>query len=363
MMDVPTVHKRAGWKCVQQIGIAGCIALFLSFEAIAWENHQAMMESWLRKYPGRYAELVRIPCQDEEKKTLSELAQRFSFRSERVPIFSKHKDCSSKIEVPLRTLLLSSMIDEPDMGMDQDLPDAVDPGGERRWMGGSVGPTSQGFRHMYFAGFQFTDPLRSFQIPLHAVGQAPNRYVELLKASNEFQKISPFFSVRLSLWAAHLIQDLSQPFHVRQVLSLSMLPFKKLFSGFVAAATQSIANYHLAYEGYVLELVKQGELQELDSCFLDQESDLPKEDRGRVMAVVKKSVDASRSLGPSVFELFGPDLKSSEIDLAKNMSSLDYYAFTQNAAADGPRKNLERVTCEQIGLMLQATVQSISQPL
>lgn len=341
--------------------VLGVVATLVgALPAFSWDHHQSMMEAWLSKYPDRYTELVRVPCQSEERKTLGELGTKFSFRADKVPTFSKHQDCKLKIEAPLRVLLMSSMVDEPDMGMDQDLPDAADPLGERAWMGGKTGLTSQGFRHMYFAGFRFLDPLRSFQIPLHAVGQAKERYVSFLQEAQRLRSVNPFFAVRLSLWATHFVQDLSQPFHVRQVLTLSMLPWKKLFSGFVLSSTQAVANYHLAYESYVLELVKQGELQDLDSCFFDQEGDLPEAAPELVSAVVEQSVVASRTLGPAVYELFGADLKSPEVDLVKNPATLDYYAFTQNAASDGPRAKLERSTCDQVKLMLQATVRTIN---
>ncbi len=341
----------------------GVAAFFLAgaYPAFSWDHHQSMMEAWLSKYPDRYPGLVRIPCQKEEQRVLNELGAKLAFSADRVPLFSKHQDCAAKVEKPLRSLLVSGMVDEPDLGMDQDLPDSVDPLGERAWMGGKTGMTSQGFRHMYFAGFRFLDPLRSFQIPLQAVGQAPVRYALFMDEALRLKSENAFFAVRLSLWAAHLIQDLSQPFHVRQVLSLSMIPWKKLFSGsFVAASTQAVANYHLAYESYVLELVKQAELQELDSCFFDQDSDLPRDPTQRVHAVVERSLGTSKALGPAVYDLFGASLKELDVDLVKAPNSIDYYAITQNADADGPRKTLEAATCDQIRLMLQATVQTLT---
>jgi len=52
----------------------------------------------------------------------------------------------------------------------------------QEWMGGETGPTSQGFRHMFFGGVDWQHPIQTFQIPFHSIGQAPERF-EILRAN------------------------------------------------------------------------------------------------------------------------------------------------------------------------------------
>ena len=112
---------------------------------------------------------------------------------------------------------------------------------------------------MYFPGLKWSAPISTFQIPLRAVGLAPIRYDQIRNLSDRlFKEGKPFWGLRTLLWSIHFMQDLHQPFHTTQILDLRFIPIRTLFSGLVARTTQSVANYHYAYEGLMLEYVKEG---------------------------------------------------------------------------------------------------------
>ena len=299
--------------------------------ALAWEDHHSLMENMVRSQAGEQRNYlnkeVALPTLAKEKEVIHQLAETLHLNEAKVPLFMEHfsaKKTSVPSSITVRDILLGSFIDEPDQGMDQDLPDSADLLNERAWMGGKTGPTSQGFRHMFFAGMELRAPFASLQIPTHPIGQAPVQYEKLRAESAKFFKEGNlFWGLRTLLWSLHLVQDLHQPFHVTQVPSLQMLPWKNLFSGFVASSTQAMANYHYAFEGLVLEYIRESNINAFQDCF-DVKLAKPVIQISEIISATRKQ---SSRVGDAVYLLFGNYLKSPEVNLPLSKGEIDYYAL------------------------------------
>ena len=313
--------------------------------AFSWDHHHAIMQV-LAESPSALkrsylAQKVKLPCAQDEREMIQKLAAELQINANKVPVITqecaKNAPGSSSGIKTVSELIASDMIDEPDFGMDQDLPDSADPENERAHMGGKVGPTSQGFRHMYFPGLRWSSPLDTFQLPFHAIGQAPQRFEKLHAVSDRFFKEgNVFWGLRTLLWSLHFVQDLHQPFHVAQVPYFKMLPWKNLFSGFVQRSTQTITNFHYAYEDLILEYVKDADVSDFGTCFEGISA--------KPVADIYSIIDATRSqapaLGKALYRLFGDRLKSSEIDLPNGKGEIDYYALihTRNESLSSEEK-------------------------
>jgi len=299
------------------------LTFLAALPAFGWDQHATilvqMADSPAALTRGYLGHKVELPSPDQEKATIAKLASELQINATKVPLFSENHPKTMTV----RDLIQSSIIDEPDQGMDQDLPDSADPHGDRAWMGGSTGPTSQGFRHMYFGGIVWTSPIATFQIPFHAVGQAPERYEQMKAASDRFLKEGNlFWGVRTLLWSLHYMQDLTQPFHVTQVPYYRMLPWKNLFSKFVSRSTQVIANYHYAYEGLILEYLNEAQISEFGHCF-DGTDARPID----IHEVAKSTRAMAPDLGKALYALFGDQMKDPRMNLPEGRGSIDDYAL------------------------------------
>lgn len=323
----------------------------MASNAVAWEQHQSIMEAILQNpenTEGRayLKQKIKLPSSEQELKTIQQLATEIKINGDKVPHFFKNESFIS-----IQDLFLSSMIDEPDLGMDQDLPESDDPLHERKWMGGSTGPTSQGFRHMFFPGIEWGSPVQTFQLPFHAIGQAEERIHTLLARSNQFfSEGDLFWGYRTLFWMLHYVQDLHQPFHVTQVPYYQMLPLKKLFSGFVAASTQVMSNYHYAYEGLVLEFVKTAPVDDFGQCFVVK-NPRPVDNVGDL---VRQTRSSAPGVGRTMYAIFGNEMKDPDMDLPNDKGSIDYYSYVHANLEIIPElevaalKVLKEITC---GLM------------
>ena len=300
-------------------------------EAGAWDLHRYLMERMLGSPAASgkaYLNLkIRIPCQDEEKKELETIARSLRVNGGKVPSISATK-CGKKgrqvQESTVRELLVTDWVDEPDFGMDQDLPDEFDPNGDRAWMGGVRGPTSQGFRHMVFPGFEWTSPLRTLQIPFRPVGQVLKRIEFLREASRRYlAEKNLFWGLRSLLWEIHLIQDLHQPFHVTQVPDLRMLPWSSLFKGFVGRSTVTIANFHYAYEALALEWLKENGDSALTSCLGGAETRLFQ----RSSELILEPRAKAPALGALLLDLLGDYPKSEGVNLPEGIGQIDTFGL------------------------------------
>ncbi|MBI4040781.1 MAG: hypothetical protein HY390_02820 [Deltaproteobacteria bacterium] len=140
--------------------------------------------------------------------------------------------------------------DEPDWGMDRDLNLSPD----QKYMGGTQGPTSQAFRHLFLKKWTVTAPWRTFHIPLRELGEAPERaqlFFDLAQKAFEAKEL--YWTFRFLAWSLHYVQDLNQPFHASQLLTPRFVEWKDLthFEKLISRTTQNISNYHFLYEYYV----------------------------------------------------------------------------------------------------------------
>jgi hypothetical protein len=273
--------------------------------------------------------------------------------------------------ISLRSLLMSGTTDEPDQGMDQNLDDAADPMGERAQMGGKTGATSQGFRHMYFGGWQWRHPLLTFQIPLHAVGQAPAR-TELLarRARALIRGGDVYWGTRVLAWAIHFVQDLAQPFHAVQIPALEMVPWERLrqwppaegWKSLVRETTRTISNYHWAYEEYVDFRLNQGEKGPFHECLaevagrsplrFDPRADSPETLARRTAAA---SVELGGEVGAHAYGLFGAGLKQDGVDLPRGAGTPDYESISIRPDHADERRPLDEATCRALQNAVQGS--------
>jgi len=298
----------------------------------AWDGHRLIHERLIPSIEasgkGYLAQRVRVPCQEEERRETESLARKLGVNVTKIPIHSTFK-CGKKnssSEVTVRDLLLSDWIDEPDFGMDQDLPSEADPAGDRAWMGGVSGPTSQGFRHMFFPGFNWSSPVHSLQIPFRPVGQALERIKSLRSAADRYrQEKNLFWALRVLTWELHLIQDLHQPFHVTQVPNIRMLPWKSLFKGFVGRSTRTMANYHYAYEGLIQEMLRERVEGSIAECLSGGGSRVFSDP----VELISEPRREAEQLGRSLLGLLGDYPKSPSVNLPEGLGGIDYFKLTR----------------------------------
>lgn len=265
----------------------------------------------------------------------------------------------------LHDLLLSQAADEPDFGIDNNIehPDA-DPKGDRTFMGGVAGPNSRGFRHMYFGGWKLDHPIRTFQIPTRALGQAPERTLLIAeKARLLIRSGELFWGFRLLAWSMHLLQDLSQPFHSTQIPSLKMpawgaifsWPPSQIFGKLVSESTRIVSNYHYAYEAYTFRQLSSPDTNFLKTCLTDAKSVSkiqfdPKRNTPfeLAQAVAQDSVTIAPEVGAASIDFFGEDLKKPEFDIPNQKGSLNYDSLSTLTEHTQSRERLEKATCRAL---------------
>ena len=337
---------------LKSVFVISIISQALSGTAGAWEIHRSLMP-WVaaRLTPQEITklnQLVSVPAPVVTESRYRDMARALQLNPNGKLISGSEK---SGLQI------LTLAVDDPDQGMDQDLPAAFDPGNERKFMGGMSGPTSQGFRHAFFGGWQILHPITTFQVPLHAMGQAPERTRIFARFARELFEQGDFaWGVRIIGWAMHYVQDLSQPFHAVQIPNLRMVPFSHLFTDLVPETTRVISNYHWVYEGYTLEQIQSGQPSTLKTCLSETvKSELhwdqtnPRENPADLtLEVADASLELASEMGSALvaFTLAaGIDLKDPKIDLAHNIGSVDYRELATRPALAHERERLEKVTC------------------
>ena len=256
---------------------------------------------------------------------------------------------------------------EPDDGMDSDLPDSADPRNLREFMGGKTGPTSQGFRHMYFSGWSPSHPLTTFQIPTYAIGEAPVRtqvlatYARsLLRSTGATAREDHLWGLRVLLWAVHYVQDLAQPFHSVQIPSLRFVPWSAAlawppsrgFDRLIEETTRTMGNYHFAYEAQAALEFSRGLY---DACLKDAvaRSTLRWDPAGHrsspkdlALAVADSAIELAPRLAAAQLDYYGTSLMEPGVDVPDGKGAPDYRALAADPRRDSARRELEAVTCE-----------------
>jgi hypothetical protein len=329
-MDMEPIRK------LRNLLLAMTTIVWMQTPCFAWDQHQQIMELILDSNPHvllhRNQQHLIIPSEADQKKEISVLASELQINAEKIPLQKPGK-------ISIHDFIIGDAVDEPDFGMDQNLPDSADPAGDRSWMGGKQGPTSQGFRHMVFPGMEWGSPLRTLQVPTRSIGQAPERILKLQKVSQQyFAAKKDYWGWRILLWEIHLLQDLYQPFHVMQIPYYRMLPWSDLFSGFVGRSTQVVSNYHFAYEGLIRESISESILSELAPCMQiagAANANDPSANQGgasdvtaaSIQELIRQSRISAEEIGIPLYQLWDPIMKDPEVNLPEEMGSIDYYAF------------------------------------
>lgn len=262
--------------------------------------------------------------------------------------------------------LLRLAAEDPDHGIDSDLPDSADPNNERKFMGGAKGSSSQGFRHMYWPGWNWKRPVATFQIPVHALGQSPDR-IELLanEARERIRRGDLVWGIRILGWTLHYIQDLTQPFHTAQFPSLKMMPLTALFAwppanvfpNLVRESTRVVTNYHWAYEGYVRHALSAGDTSPFKNCFsASNHSFLASSPRELALEVVDRSIQRAPTVGSSLMDFVGLHLKSPEVSIPLDPKQIDNEDLLKNPARETARNILNTETCESFRLAADASI-------
>ncbi len=357
--------------------------------AHAWDVHQTLMAaitnddlqvSEVSKRP-YLNQMVKTPCANEEEQVLGNLAAQLLIREEKIPRYAKKHDCAKAQSV--LSLISGDFVDEPDQGMDQELPEqmngqAIDPKGDRPHMGGLKGMTSQGFRHMFFPGISWSQPLVTLQFPFRKLGQAPERFEKIKAVSDQFFKEGKmFWGIRTLMWSFHYLQDLYQPFHTRQVPALDLLPVSFNWSPkhdfhqlehFVASATHAIVNYHLAYEGLAMAWVQNLTDDSFRACFQinpEASQNVPQNRPENIIeGVVAYSSSKANRLGKNLALVFPTEIQNADFDLNRpdDPDTIDYDNLISSAehedadpAFKQALKEVRETTCDLMKQMTMAT--------
>jgi hypothetical protein len=171
------------------------------------------------------------------------------------------------------------------------------------------------------------------------------------------------WGTRVLAWALHYLEDLSQPFHATQVPALRMLAWRYLlawppqeaFKSFVAQSTRTVSNYHWAYEGYVVERLKEGSDSVFANCLRSPATIQPEFASGpgvTPLQVAQELALRSRTLAPELgrteVAFFGRQLKSELWDLSHGRGRLNTSDFATRPDLTYERKALDEVTCKAL---------------
>lgn len=344
------------------------ILFFLSLPARAWDRHQSLMPFILDiDLRGEASAALKkdfpAPCPEYDERKYQELSSILRLNPEATLPVTSFEGCGSGRQLSPMQVLAGPFVDDPDRGMDQNLSDEFDPHGFRTTMGGKEGPTSQGFRHMYFGGWSLDQPFTSFQVPFTAIGEAPDRAFKVATHAKEMvQQGETLWGARVLSWGMHYIQDLGQPYHSTQIPHLQMVPWTALFhwppteafTNLVKESTRTISNYHWAYEKYVHFVMQSEGAEPFNHCLKNPAKHatfqlspgIGPEELART--VHKASVELAGDLGAASLDFFGTQLKKPEYDLAREKGALDYAELLNSPEHSGARKKLHHVTCKAL---------------
>jgi len=308
----------------------------LSQSVFAWGRHDILTQHALHDvaWVDKYNAIKVTPFKSFVKKAFSQSFTTEDFFAQyqlnpktKMPFFDPMKLNKSNYakpgEITSAKQILKNYVDEPDWGMDENLNFAS----YQKYMGGTTGPTSKAFRHMYFKKWSMRAPLRTFHFPIGEMGEPLKRsQVFYILAEDAFKVSEPYWAFRFLAWSLHYIQDLSQPFHSSQLLTPKFVSWPDLFNfkKFVQRTTQIIGNYHFLYECYIAHRM----LKESDP----KRNSLVKALRGNefkhsssALLIAKHTSDFSNryayQMGESVFKFFGQKFLDPKIDVPNSPKS------------------------------------------
>ena len=214
--------------------------------------------------------------------------------------------------------ILVHYADEPDWGMDQNLNISPD----QPYMGGTVGPTSQAFRHLFLKKWTLSAPFRTFHVPPRQMGEAPERaQIYYTLAQTAFEAKEPYWAFRFLSWALHYIEDLGQPFHSSQLLTPKFVSWENIFDfkKSVKRTTQIIANYHFIYEEYVAYRIQKELKEKKETLFSGALRGQPFKQSSSAFLIAQHQADASSraafDIGETSILFFGKKFFDEAIDV------------------------------------------------
>ena len=314
--------------------------------ARAWDSHDQLTELALQAYEG-WEDFVYEPLE----KVLPVLSVKGApAPTSSLELARQLKINSSKVKwdwqpsSPTVITLLTHGVNEADEGMDQNL----DVSPHQKYMGGTTGMSSQGFRHMFYRAWSMAEPLVTFHVPFHEIGEAPERAQTYFDLAVQAKKAGHlFWAYRFLGIGLHYVQDVSQPFHSNQLGSLRLFPLwiilTRGYEAGVGEATRLSGNFHLSFEQYTSYLLKRSAETELSLAFK-----VPKGDDGLKITLeqnldlsinegVRQLAQSSSRLAPDVVEsqeeLMGKLLRDPRMDIIPGW--LD--------AQGGPKIDLEQI--------------------
>lgn len=360
-------RARPAWVCLALVFIL--VSGAGGENAWGWYKHVTLMPSIMRGVSPALAGKLSAPfkpiCGPGAAFRWQELALSLHLNAgAQLPPFSE--EACQKGTTALAILSEGIFTDDPDAGIDRDLPASEDPSGDRRWMGGETGPSSQGFRHMYFAGWKLAAPFATFQYPSREMGQALARADLMARTAKKLLSSGEIaWGTRVLSWALHYVQDLAQPFHTVQWPGIRMIPWysgvgwppRSALERLVADSMRANTNFHFAYEGYVLDQMTQAAATPLKQCLAEkglspgrglsaQSSVSSPLELAR--SVSEDSVALAPELGSALIGYFTLQLKQPSVDLRKNEGSPNYREFATRPDLAPVRRELERVSCEAL---------------
>ncbi len=230
-------------------------------------------------------------------------------------IFKHHEQEGQKMTA---SWILIHYVDEPDWGMDQNLDISAD----QKFMGGTKGPTSQAFRHLYWKKWNLKAPWRTFHIPPREMGEALKRaqiFYDL--AQTAFEAKEPYWAFRFLAWTLHYIQDLGQPFHSCQLLTPKFIAWNSLlsFETLIKRTTQIISNYHFIYEDYVVFRIEEEVQNKFKKYFISALKGTTFMNSSSAYLIARHSADDSNHLsyaiGEASYTFFGDQFLNPSIDV------------------------------------------------
>src|SRR3989338_9396516 len=339
---------------MKTIGLTICFCIFETL-AFAWGRHDLLTTfivedvAWLK--PWNAIEVTSfqdfLPKAFAKDYKDSDFLRQYQLNPTTKIIFKSNEKTGEKISA---SWILSHYVDEPDWGMDQNLELSPD----QKFMGGTKGPTSQAFRHLYWKKWNVRAPWRTFHVPPREMGQALHRaqtFYDL--AQTAFEVGESYWAFRFLAWSLHYIQDLGQPFHSSQLLTPKFIDWNSIFNfnQLIKRTTQIISNYHFLYEDYVVYKLEEEAKHPSDTPFIS----ILKKDTftysSSAYLIARHSADTSNrlsySIGEACFTFFGKRFLESAIDVphspkgtfpmkpfdeTKELSSAKKHLFIQNTA-------------------------------
>lgn len=332
-------------------------------QAFAWDGHAKLSRFILEGIPetaqASLKKPIPAPCGEHDQAVYQKLIKELELNPQAKFRPTAPQGCAQKEVVSGWSVLSDTFENEPDQGMDENLPDSYDPEGFRRWMGGVTGPNSKGFRHMYFGGWKTSNPLTTFQIPTRAIGYAPLRAKLMAeKAHQLIHQGETAWGYRVLAWSMHYYQDLAQPFHATQLPNLAMVPwstfFQDGFDGLVQETTRTISNYHWGFEAYTSQRLNEDNPSPFDECLKNSAGlstiKFEKSHGPFQLAheVAYRSVQIAPDLGRALIGFFGDSLKKKGIDIAHGEAAPDYRSLASREDLASARTKLHEVTCRAL---------------